>query len=371
MILISSYFCVNANNGLVHYIGYIFILTAMLIFLLLMVSSECIKIESIFIRSFLAVFAVYTIGLMQSFTVRGIRNYLLMYSSFFCIVVASTFAKEIITFFYRISSKMILPLAVAMMLPMFCGYGINPMDQGYKSFFSTTTFLGIFATMLVEICLLLYSNRRSKSYLLSIVLLVYMVYKSRVRTAYVGIVLIFIMSFLLLHTASCKKRKKVSKIFKILCYLSMFAFIMIYPVLDTFEIYDRLAELTYQYTGKILLTGRNIIWKDAFAYIMRRPVWGYGLDYNKIDVLSIHNSYLNCILQLGFCGLAAVLTAINTVISKIENAGTMACSLISCFSLVNLVMCLNEVMLFQGQIVLQTIIWSIMGIGIGLSRSPV
>ena len=164
---------------------------------------------------------------------------------------------------------------------------------------------------------------------------------------------------------------KIIKIIRVLTYVTILSFIMIYPVIDKYRFYSTLSDFVYQYTGKILLSGRNIIWQYYIQRIRENPFFGYGLDfaYNFTDsVSSVHNSYLNMLLQVGFVGLICVFLLINYVLVRLEKSNNKGSHTIEVFTLINLVMCTTEVMLLQGQVVLQIIIWVLMGVGLGLAR---
>ena len=104
---------------------------------------------------------------------------------------------------------------------------------------------------------------------------------------------------------------------------------------------------------------------------MEKPFFGYGLDYSKSfvdEINSVHNSYLNILLQVGFVGFICVFLFINRIFVETERSNNIKCHIIEGFSLINLIMCTTEVMLLQGQVILQLIMWIIMGVGIGLAR---
>ena len=111
------------------------------------------------------------------------------------------------------------------------------------------------------------------------------------------------------------------------------------------------------------MSGRNIIWKNAMLVISKSPIIGYGLDYSKYFDTAIHNSYLNILLQTGLVGLGCVMLMINTTLNRMIKNGNKLSYLLFILCIVNLFMCSTEVMLLQGQIILQIIMWGLLGSG--------
>ena len=79
----------------------------------------------------------------------------------------------------------------------------------------------------------------------------------------------------------------------------------------------------------------------------------------------VHNSYLSILLQTGILGIVSLFLVVNSILKKSEKENTVISGQIQSYTCINLIMCLTEVMLLQGQIILQVIIWLILAIGLG------
>ena len=236
--------------------------------------------------------------------------------------------------------------------------------SAWKSIFTTTTFLGIFSCLLIEICLICFALTKEKIWIAFSVAFAYAVLQTRVRTAYIGTMGVLLITALILFPGRHFKVKKSFLTFaKWAAYAGIAGIVIIYPMLNRFAFFDELSRLTYQYTGKILMSGRQLKWSVAADMISERPIAGFGLDFSDAFSLSVHNSYLQILLQSGAVGFALVFAFINCSLNRMNRNHSTLASLTFLYTLVNLTMCVMEVMLFQGQVILQIIIWAIVGLG--------
>ncbi|WP_195837890.1 O-antigen ligase family protein [Tissierella pigra] len=245
-------------------------------------------------------------------------------------------------------------------MPMFLGYGFIPI--GYKAFFSTTTFLGIFSLLLIELSFLAYKFSEKKIFVLYIFLFLNLMLKAQTRAALLGLILV-VFTYLLLSFK--RVRAFTWKLSKIILVTLLIGFIIIYPNLEKFSWYPKLAELVYSMTGKILMSGRNNIWIYAVDLIKNRAIFGYGFSAFSIFNISPHNSYIGITLQSGLFGLATVILFINSIFNLMHKCRkdpiVKSCT---CFFIGNLTVSAFEVMLFQGQLALSLFLWLIVAIGI-------
>ena len=176
-----------------------------------------------------------------------------------------------------------------------------------------------------------------------------------------GILIILLFSTVVYITHN---NNKILMILKWITYIVILLIVIIYPQLNSFSWYDNIATLVYEYTNKVLLSGRNGLWSEALDVIKQNPVCGYGLDYSDYFFKPVHNSYLNILLQTGMLGLISVIVLINTFLNLRIKNGKSISSAIAIITMSNLIMCSFEVMLLQGQIILQIIVWALIGLNI-------
>lgn len=98
---------------------------------------------------------------------------------------------------------------------------------------------------------------------------------------------------------------------KIVTYVALIIifFGCIFPVIYvSMSSNSQIADFIYNMTGKYLFTGRDLIWKRFFIAIEENKMgflWGLGskAEYSIGQGLSLHNSYLNIILNYGIGGI--------------------------------------------------------------------
>ena len=258
--------------------------------------------------------------------------------------------------------------SIVLCIPMLIGAGWAPL--GYASIYSTTTFLGIYSCILCEIVFIFKESYHKRYYcFFAIIVLSYLCWLSKTRTALIGILLLII----LLVTGSMfyriQRMRRLGYFMKWVFFALGLTFVIIYPNLSYFSFYEFLSTFVYDTTGKILMSGRNLIWHDAFQIIHENWLFGYGLDYFQPSgfIESIHNSYLNLFLQGGIIQLSSVLFLINKSLNRILDNMDKEKYICFCCCLVNLLISLLENMLFEGQLILQVLIWTILGLGMNIS----
>lgn len=354
------------NVGALQPIGFVVLLIVIsLLYIINIYNKETMIIrQDLFPIILLYLLSIYIVGLLKVISFRSIEVFVCLIIS---IIVLNTFA----TIDYSIiKTKFIKALFLfeifILFVPYLLGVGFNPVDGGYKSIFTTTTFLGIFSCMQIELCLLIYWGLKQKVWLLFIPFFLLLVWLSMVRTAYVGVLLIITCFFL---------RK--SKLFQSKCFLrtskwTLYAaiamIVIIYPRLQSYEWYDAVNGFVYLTTGKVLLSGRNEVWEEGFELISSEPLLGYGLDTSVFD-MQLHNSYFELLLESGAIGVMGVFFLLNYILNKMMDSKTPMSIVFFFFTLVNLLMCTTEVMLLHGQMILQVVIWAIMGAGLNKKKN--
>lgn len=342
-------------------VGYIMILFGSSILIIDYIGQKKLIINSNILMGSILLILIYLIAVIRFPTSTALSNFSSLLISIAVLVCFSNL--DILSINEKIQRYMIGIQWIVIVIPKVFKSGINPVDGGYKSIFTTTTFMGLFSCMLVEVCVIFFLLSRKRIWIFYTAGWLYILWETKVRTAVVGIFTAF---FLMVLFQWIKRIKKENLLWfgKWGLFLSLILIVVIYPQLDKFSWSEKLSHFVYLHTGKILLSGRNQIWKEAIYIIKESPILGYGLDYSQHFPVAVHNSYLNVLLQTGIVGLLFVLLFLNGFLNKMIRKNNSISRTIFIFSLVNLLMCSTEVMLLQGQIILQLIIWSLFGIGI-------
>lgn len=351
------------NIDSIQSVGFCFlIISILLLFLssnLFSHKSVRIKNASIYRFSIVSLATLYLFELIRRISFRGFE---VLICFFIALIVLYTFATiDLHKVKKCIVRRFILCEIGLLFIPLFLGNGYSQIDGGYRSFYSTTTFLGLFSCIQVELCILFYYASKDKRWLWFVAPFMIFIYLSKVRTAYIGVIIILFT--LLFHNFMLTRAKGFYRLLKYILFGSIMTFVIIYPQLDRFEFYSSIEAFVYLYTGKILLSGRNEIWTEGLHYISQSPFWGYGLDTSTINI-SMHNSYLQIIMEIGVIGMIGILILINSILNQINRNKGRVYKLIFIFTLVNLLVSTTEVMLLQGQMVLEILVWSIMGLGL-------
>lgn len=360
-------FCIASllyNVETLQLIGYVFLIIAILFFTQCALTGSRTKIGHGYLHRLNVLFLtlLFIIEMLRNISFRAIE---VLGCFFIALIVFYAFATvDLKTIKKKWPSRFLLFELFLLYIPFIMHTGYSPVDGGYWSFYSTTTFLGFFSCLQVELCVLLYYNTKDKGWLWLLLPLIFLVYLSKVRTAYIGVLIIFLI--VLFQRFTLTRKNSFYRLLKWFFLGTIMIFIIIYPQLDQFEWSGDVEALVYLYTGKILLSGRNEIWADGLHYVSQSPYFGYGLDTSFIDI-SMHNSYLQIILESGAFGMIGVVILINSILGQICKNGGKIYKLIFIFSLVNLLLSTTEVMLFHGQMILEVMVWAIMGIGVNKS----
>ena len=259
---------------------------------------------------------------------------------------------------------------IILFTPMMLGRGFSSIDSGYKSIFTTTTFVGLFSCISIELCVLCFLSSKERIWEVYIIAWIYLVWCSKVRTALLGVLIVFLL-IIIFKFINKKIRRSILKLAKWILFASLIIIIVIYPQFDRFPFYEEVSNYIYIHTGKIFFSGRNEIWIEALNIAKKSPLLGYGLDYSQQFDISVHNSYLNILLQTGILGIFAFLLLINNILNTIIKKNQFLSTILFIFAIVNLLISSAEVMLLQGQLVLQLVIWCLFGIGINQKRHKV
>lgn len=144
---------------------------------------------------------------------------------------------------------------------------------------------------------------------------------------------------------------------------------VLYPKLYMLDNFHKYNLLSYQYTGKSLLSGRNVIWENLVELIKLKPYFGYGSGVNPRDFiesdLSAHNMYLHITLQVGVIGLSLLIIFLFFIWKSFwKNKQDPKVILAACFFIGVLIYQLFEVTLTQNNFGLGLLQWVIIGLGL-------
>lgn len=131
-------------------------------------------------------------------------------------------------------------------------------------------------------------------------------------------------------------------------------------------------ELTVEYTGKNLFSGRHLFWQDLASAIAQRPWFGYGAGAVAESFTgyawSAHNLYMQTALQVGVVGLAALVALLWFIWSQLwRGRDTVFVQLAAAYFLGVLVHQTFEVSLTQNNLANGFLIWLILAVGLSHS----
>jgi exopolysaccharide production protein ExoQ len=204
-------------------------------------------------------------------------------------------------------------------------YGSTIVDIGYQGYFSGKNLLGEFAAIafLLSLHEMLYPGRRRALGVIIAVIAPVLLVLSNSKTA-LGLALL--VPFLAGLTLFIGRKLRVSPA------TILISITLCYVVASTLSGYN-INRLAYLLTGDSSFTGRTTIWSFAEAEIARGPLLGWGYQSFWLvgpDAPSIvdatgwikmmpnsHNGYYDTMLELGYVGLALLLSFIFTTLHVI------------------------------------------------------
>ena len=356
------------NTASLKRLGYLIILVGTGLMFFDYMINKSIIISTINLPEIIFLALVYLISIIFVPTFRAVSNMFSLLISIAVLIYFSQIDLEKINIKWQ---KYIVGIQLIILFtPMMLGRGFSSIDSGYKSIFTTTTFVGLFFFISIELCVLCFLSSKERIWEVYIIAWIYLVWCSKVRTALLGVLIVFLL-IIIFKFINKKIRRSILKLAKWILFASLIIIIVIYPQFDRFPFYEEVSNYIYIHTGKIFFSGRNEIWIEALNIAKKSPLLGYGLDYSQQFDISVHNSYLNILLQTGILGIFAFLLLINNILNTIIKKNQFLSTILFIFAIVNLLISSAEVMLLQGQLVLQLVIWCLFGIGINQKRHKV
>jgi exopolysaccharide production protein ExoQ len=226
-----------------------------------------------------------------------------------------------------------LCFAFASILNVFFVLGNPPslvkMENGYPGYFGGKNYLGEFSAIACLLALheMLYPGLRRALGIVVVVIATLLLFLSNSKTAFGLALFVPLLARLTLVTG---------KIMRISPAIVLLSIPFCYAVLSSVSHFnmDRLSYILY---GDSTLTGRTIIWEFAQYEIARRPLlgWGYqsfwlvGPDAPSIveapgwvkNMPNAHNGYYDTILEMGYVGLAFL---VSFIIATLHAIGRVA-----------------------------------------------
>ena len=302
------------NTASLKRLGYLIILVGTGLMFFDYMINKSIIISTINLPEIIFLALVYLISIIFVPTFRAVSNMFSLLISIAVLIYFSQIDLEKINIKWQ---KYIVGIQLIILFtPMMLGRGFSSIDSGYKSIFTTTTFVGLFSCISIELCVLCFLSSKERIWEVYIIAWIYLVWCSKVRTALLGVLIVFLL-IIIFKFINKKIRKSILKLAKWILFASLIIIIVIYPQFDRFPFYEEVSNYIYIHTGKIFFSGRNEIWIEALNIAKKSPLLGYGLDYSQQFDISVHNSYLNILLQTGILGIFAFLLLINNILNTI------------------------------------------------------
>ncbi|MBB6446842.1 O-antigen ligase family protein [Bacillus benzoevorans] len=237
----------------------------------------------------------------------------------------------------------------------------------FSSIFSNANILAPYLLYLLffPICMILYKKQNIMLYLI-LVSGVLLCVATSARTILLSLLSI-VLTYLLWHSITRSKTIFYSFFFFIIMIILAVTFI--YPNLSEWDHYRDLERLVWEYTGKNIFSGREVVWSHLISLISQQPFFGYGTGTLVSDIsnktISAHNLYLQISLQGGYIGLSVFILLLFSI-WKIFWYGQedRIVRLSAAYLIATLIHQLFEVSFIQNQLSIGLLQWLIIAVGI-------
>lgn len=246
----------------------------------------------------------------------------------------------------------------------------NSIYNSYRSIYQNPNSLGIIAMSFFGTSILFLKLTNLKRYYFFSIAFLILTILSKSRSALIGILFSFII-YLIYNIISKNKRRW--RVFFIFFLLSLSIIVVLYINITKFDFYYKLATTIYEFTGKNILSGRQIVWSHLINLVKNKLWLGYGSgaqlsNYSNIQ-LSAHNLFLQILFQNGLIGLVTFIIFLfivwNNLYSSKQNQITRLSSSLFCGILF---LNLFEVTLIQNNMAAALIQWFIISIGLNKAK---
>lgn len=142
----------------------------------------------------------------------------------------------------------------------------------------------------------------------------------------------------------------------------------------TSELAVTITRLVIDTSGRPATSGRDWLWPSIAQIVEYSPWTGIGAGALPRDVLpttlSAHSYYMQVYLQLGFIGIVLLVTLLLTIWGPLVRSTTPAGRFAAAVFLMFVCHNATEVLMFQNGLMAGLPAWSVIGLGIAVSRVP-
>ncbi len=233
----------------------------------------------------------------------------------------------------------------------------------------------LFPFLMTYFLVLYYIKEHKKKYIFMGIILILMLFQFNSRSV---ILMVLTAVFVYLSWNKIIKSKSRYVIFLLLIFISVFLFMNIY--INWFSnpnsITMKIQEFSQKAFGKNLYSGRQKLWINVLDKIKDNLVWGYGTGVGGGALIeagmSVHNLYLQLLVQNGILGLGSFLILLISIWmmfwkSRIELLTRLSAS----FFIASIVHNTFELILLQNHMSMAFFQWFIFAIGISMGEEQV
>ena len=199
------------NTASLKRLGYLIILVGTGLMFFDYMINKSIIISTINLPEIIFLALVYLISIIFVPTFRAVSNMFSLLISIAVLIYFSQIDLEKINIKWQ---KYIVGIQLIILFtPMMLGRGFSSIDSGYKSIFTTTTFVGLFSCISIELCVLCFLSSKERIWEVYIIAWIYLVWCSKVRTALLGVLIVFLL-IIIFKFINKKIRKSILKLAK-------------------------------------------------------------------------------------------------------------------------------------------------------------
>lgn len=258
-------------------------------------------------------------------------------------------------------------LAVFYILLIFLVWIISGFTSNFAGFYVNPNVLAPYL-FYISFFVIAYSLLKKKKVLLKIIVLIsfLLIWMTSSRSIFLAILFVALTYYALKFI---KKYRFLIDAFFFLIILFVLGFSFVYPNISSWDHFYYFETLSRTYTGKSLLSGRELIWHNILHLVNDRPYFGYGTGTLLRDVYtnnqSSHNLYLQIALQNGYVGLIVFLSLLFSIWRIFSNnINDPIVRLSAAFFVGITIHQLFEVTLTQNNLSVGLMQWAIIAIGI-------
>jgi O-antigen ligase len=272
--------------------------------------NDLVFFGSFFLLGFFYYFNEYILN-ASNFSYEGLQIFLLLFSCLLFRVIK--WRSDLLKTFYFIFFLFNLLSYIFSLVNSDLSFFANP--NGFAQSLFSCFALGIFVDK---------KHHKSLNYLIntSQIVCVYLIFTSGSRSVLISLGILWLTGILWKYITISKAIFNTYFFFIVAVF---FAFVIYYSYS---EIYSDsvLASLSEFYSEKSVFSGRERLWRIAFDFIYSSPLVGYGSSFNIYGLstlvyfehsLSVHNLYIQIMLQCGIIGVSLLLIGLFALYSSV------------------------------------------------------